>query len=376
VVVAIDVGGTGIKAGLVGPDGVARYEIRRATQAERGPEAVVAAIGAVSDELVAAGATRGETVRAIGIGVPGIVDSRTGIAHYAANLGWRDVPFALLLAQRAGVPAILAHDVRNGALAEARFGAGVGRTSVYFVAIGTGIAGGSVIEGRVDDGATGQAGEIGHLVVRPGGPVCGCGNRGCLEAVASASRIASRYADQTGVAAGSVSAQAVAERVAGGESAAIAVWTEAVAALADALAALIVLTDPGCIVIGGGLALAGPTLFDPLIATLPSRLTFRAPPEVLPARLGDRAGMIGAALRAWDLVDVPVAVNGPSGPPGVPGPGVGSAASPPLQAPITVPLAAPTTGPTAGPTAAPTTGPTTDATIGATTAQITAARVL
>jgi glucokinase len=304
VVAAIDVGGTGIKAGLVDVRGRLRHEIRRPTRADLGPDAVVAAIEAVADELTADAARRGLPIGAIGIGVPGIVDSRAGIAHYAANLGWRDVPFAGLLTGRLGVPAVLGHDVRHGALAEATFGAGVGRESVYFVAIGTGIAGGSVVSGRVDDGATGQAGEIGHLVVRPGGPRCGCGNQGCLEAVASASRIASRYAGRAGIEPGSVSAQDIAERVAAAEPLAVEVWDEAISALADALTAQIVLTDPGCIVIGGGLALAGATLFDPLVAALPSRLTFRGPPEVLAAELGDRAGLIGAALRAWGLIGV------------------------------------------------------------------------
>jgi glucokinase len=308
-VVAIDVGGTGIKAGLVDAAGDVRHELRRPTRVERGPDAVIAAIAAVADELAASAERAGLTVPAAGIGVPGVVDSRTGIAHYAANLGWRDVPFASLLAERLGVPAVLGHDVRNGALAEARFGAGIGRDSVYFVAIGTGIAGGSVIRGRVDDGASGMAGEIGHLVVRPGGPRCGCGNRGCLEAIASAARIAARYADRAGLPVEAVSARSVADQVQAGDEVAVEVWSEAIEALADAFGAQIVLTDPGCFVVGGGLALAGPTLFDPLIAALPSRLTFRAPPPVLPARLGDRAGLVGAALRAWDLVGEPV---GPS----------------------------------------------------------------
>lgn len=309
VVAAIDVGGTGIKAGLVDASGAIVDEVRRPTGVERGPDAVVAAICAAADDLAATAGRRGERIRAVGIGVPGVADSRTGIAHHAANLGWRDVPFGAMLSERLGVPAVLGHDVRNGALAEARFGAGIGRESVYFVAIGTGIAGGSVIGGRVDDGACGKAGEIGHLVVRPGGPACGCGNRGCLETVASASRIASRYAERSGLgdgAPGSVTARLVAERVADGDALAIAVWTEAIDALADALAAQVVLTDPGCLVIGGGLALAGPTLFEPLIAALPSRLTFRDPPPVMPALLGDRAGMVGAALRGWDLVGGPV----------------------------------------------------------------------
>jgi glucokinase len=300
VIAALDVGGTVIKAGLVDPDGTVRHEERHGTGVDRGPAAVVATILDIADALARRGGAS-----MVGIGVPGIVDSAAGIAHYAANLGWRDVPFAQLIRDRSGVPAVLGHDVRNGALAEARLGAGVGAPSVYFLAIGTGIAGGQVNGGVVDDGASGQAGEIGHLVVRPGGPLCNCGNRGCLEAVASASRIASAYRGLTGTEA---SAAEVARLVTSGDEAARAVWCDAVEALADALAAQVVLADPGRIVIGGGLSLAGPTLFDPLTAALPSRLTFRPPPPIRPAVLGDRAGLVGAALRAGDRLGIGTSV--------------------------------------------------------------------
>jgi glucokinase len=293
-VAALDVGGTTIKAGLVGPDGTVHHAERHPTGVRRGPDAVIESILGV-----ARGLARRAPVRGIGLGVPGIVDSAAGIARYAANLGWRDVPFARLLTERLGLPAVLGHDVRNGALAEARLGAGAGMPSVYFLAIGTGVAGGQVSGGVVDDGASGQAGEIGHLVVRPRGPRCNCGNRGCLEAIASASRIAAAYRRRARTRG---SAADVARLVDDGDPTARAVWTEAIAALADALTAQIVLADPGCIVIGGGLSLAGPTLFDPLRAALPQRLTFREPPPIRPAELGDRAGMVGAALRAWDML--------------------------------------------------------------------------
>jgi glucokinase len=293
-VAAIDVGGTVIKAGLVDPGGSVRHEERHPTGVERGPAVLVESI-----LDIAAGLVRRGGAPMVGIGVPGIVDSAAGIARYAANLGWREVPFAALVTERLGVPAVLGHDVRNGALAEARLGAGVGADSVYFLAIGTGIAGGQVRDGVVDDGATGQAGEIGHLVVRPGGPLCNCGNHGCLEAVASAARIGSAYRAATGI---DASAAEVGRLVAAGDAAAQRVWSEAVAALADAVTAQIVLTDPGRIVVGGGLSLAGQVLFEPLAAALPPRLTFREAPPVVPAALGDRAGLVGAALRAWDLL--------------------------------------------------------------------------
>lgn len=293
-IAALDVGGTVIKAGLVARDGTVQHAERHPTAARRGPAALIESILTIAGNLA-----RHPSVRAVGLGVPGIVDSASGVAHYAANLGWTDVPFTRLLIERIGLPAVLGHDVRNGALAEARMGAGAGQPSVYFLAIGTGVAGGQVSGGVVDDGSSGQAGEIGHLVVRPRGPRCGCGNRGCLEAIASASRIAAAYrrrARKRG------SAADVARLVGEGDPIASAVWTEAIAALADALAAQVVLADPGCIVIGGGLSLAGPTLFDPLREALPSRLTFRAAPPIVPAVLGDRAGMVGAALRTWDAL--------------------------------------------------------------------------
>lgn len=293
-IAALDVGGTVIKAGLVARNGTVHHAERHPTSVRRGPAALIESILSIAEELA-----RHQGVRAVGLGVPGIVDSAAGVAHYAANLGWRDVPFARLLEDRLGIPAVLGHDVRNGALAEARLGAGAGMPSVYFVAIGTGVAGGQVNGGVVDDGSSGQAGEIGHLVVRPKGPRCGCGNRGCLEAVASASRIAAAYrrrSRQRG------SAADVARLVEADDPIASAVWREATDALADALAAQVVLNDPGCIVIGGGLSLAGPTLFEPLRAALPTRLTFRSAPPIVPALLGDRAGMVGAALRTWDAV--------------------------------------------------------------------------
>ncbi len=297
-VAAIDVGGTVIKAGLVDRDAAVRYERRHPAAVDQGPAALVAQIESIAAGLSRAAMSRGR-LRALGIGVPGIVDQAAGIARYAANLGWRDVPFGAMLVERLDVPVFLGHDVRNGALAEARLGAGRDAASVYFLAIGTGIAGGQVTRGVVDDGATGQAGEIGHLLVRRGGPRCNCGNRGCLEAMASASRIAEAYRRRSGSA---VSAADVARLVEAGDPVAVAVWDRAVTALADALAAQVVLADPGCIVIGGGLSLAGDTLLRPLAGALPERLTFRAPPPVRAALLGDRAGLVGAALRAWDAL--------------------------------------------------------------------------
>lgn len=169
-VIALDVGGTGMKAALVGADGTLLHRARRATARDRGPDAVAAGILDFAAELRAHGVEHlGEPASAAGLAVPGIVDETRGVAVYSANLGWRDLPLRALLAERlGGIPVALGHDVRTGGLAEGRIGAGRGADRFLFVPLGTGIAGAIGIDGRVEAGAHGCAGEIGHIVVRPG----------------------------------------------------------------------------------------------------------------------------------------------------------------------------------------------------------------
>ncbi|MEU3722179.1 ROK family protein [Streptomyces sp. NPDC031705] len=301
-VIALDVGGTGIKAALIGADGSLLHEARRATGRERGAEAVVETILDFAAELLGIGRERfGTTASAAGVAVPGIVDAERGLAVYAANLGWRDVPMRDLLGARlGGIPVALGHDVRTGGLAEGRIGAGAGADRFLFVPLGTGIAGAIGIAGRIEAGAHGYAGEIGHIVVRPGGPACGCGQYGCLETLASASAVSRAWA----AASGDPEADAAdcAKAVASGDPAARAIWLAAVAALADGLVTALTLLDPSTLIIGGGLAEAGETLFTPLRTAVGERVTFQRLPDIVPAALGDTAGCLGAGLLAWDLL--------------------------------------------------------------------------
>ncbi|MER5413401.1 ROK family protein [Streptomyces virginiae] len=301
-VIALDVGGTGMKAALVADDGTLLHEARRATGRERGPDAVVETIQDFAAELLDTGRERfGRSASAAGVAVPGIVDAENGIAVYAANLGWRDVPMRALLGGRlGGIPVALGHDVRTGGLAEGRIGAGRGADRFLFVPLGTGIAGAIGIAGRIEAGAHGYAGEIGHIVVRPGGPACGCGQRGCLETLASAAAVSRAWA----AASGDPEADAVdcAEAVASGDTRAQEVWLAAVGALADGLVTAITLLDPRTLIIGGGLAEAGETLFTPLRTAVEERVTFQRLPHIVPAALGDTAGCLGAGLLAWDLL--------------------------------------------------------------------------
>ncbi|MEV5929672.1 ROK family protein [Streptomyces cellulosae] len=302
-VIALDVGGTGMKAALVGADGELLHQARRPTGRERGPDAVVEGILDFAAELRAHGIrAHGEPASAAGVAVPGIIDEAEGIAAYAANLGWRDVPLRALLAERlGGVPVALGHDVRTGGLAEGRVGAGRGADRFLFVPLGTGIAGAIGIDGKVEAGAHGFAGEIGHIVVRPGGAECPCGQRGCLERYASASAVSRAWAGASG--GPDADAADCAKAVASGDERAVRVWQEAVDALADGLVTALTLLDPRTLIIGGGLAEAGETLFTPLREAVRRRVTFQKLPSLVPAALGDTAGCLGAGLLAWDLIE-------------------------------------------------------------------------
>ncbi|MFG2438616.1 ROK family protein [Streptomyces sp. NPDC048508] len=320
-VIALDVGGTGMKAALVGvdpepaagrPDApppqapehpVLLHQARRATGRERGPEAVVDDILDFAAELRAHGEKHfGQSALAAGVAVPGIVDAEHGIAVYAANLGWRDVPLRRLLGERlGGVPVALGHDVRTGGLAEGRIGAGQGADRFLFVPLGTGIAGAIGINGSVEEGAHGFAGEIGHIVVRPGGTACPCGQYGCLERFASAAAVSQAWAEVSGDP--DADAADCAKAVESGDPRARAVWQDAVDALADGLVTALTLLDPRTLIIGGGLAEAGETLFTPLRAAVERRVTFQKLPSIVPAALGDTAGCLGAGLLARDLLN-------------------------------------------------------------------------
>lgn len=252
-----------MKAALVGAGGELLHQARRATGRDRGPDAVVDGILDFAAELRAYGIEHlGAPALAAGVAVPGIVDEERGIAAYSANLGWRDLPLRGLLTERlGGVPVALGHDVRTGGLAEGRIGAGKGADRFLFVPLGTGIAGAIGIAGRVESGAHGFAGEIGHIVVRPDGTPCPCGQRGCLERYASAAAVSEAWASATGNP--EADAADCAKAVDGGDPKAREVWQHAVDALADGLLTALTLLDPRTLIIGGGLAEAGDTLFTP-----------------------------------------------------------------------------------------------------------------
>lgn len=299
VVAAVDVGGTRIKAALVTP----AYETLASVTTPT-PKDITADIGAVVHatvtDLLARAAQHDRPARLVGCGVvvPGLVDETRGVGAYSVNLGWRDLPIRDPVASLLGVPTVVGHDVRAGLLAETRLGAARGARHALFLPVGTGIASALLLDGAVVT-ADGRAGELGHLVIDPAGPACGCGATGCLEVIASAAAIEREYAARTGRI---VAAEEVAERASAGDPDATAVWARAVAALAQAIVATVTITGVDLVLIGGGLAESGAALLDPLRADVASRLTFQRPPRLVQAALGNLAGCLGAACLAWDAL--------------------------------------------------------------------------
>ncbi|MGH2894631.1 MAG: ROK family protein [Solirubrobacteraceae bacterium] len=305
-VVAVDVGGTSIKGAVVGADGALLREMHRPTPVADGPEAVIAELLAIISSLAAPRDPGGLDSpdhswhpKALGLVVPGVVDAAAGRAVFSANLGFRDVPLRDVVHEAVGLPTLLEHDVYAAGVAERAVGAAAGVDDHLVAVIGTGIAGVVHVAGRPVRGALGVAGELGHVPVWPGGEHCPCGQRGCLERYASAAAIARRYAELGG--APGVNAEALAVRRST-DPVAQRVWQEATEALAIALVTCTMLLDPELIVIAGGLSAAGEALRAPVQAELAERITWRTPPPLRLSPLGGRAGLLGAAILARELV--------------------------------------------------------------------------
>jgi glucokinase len=300
-VLAFDVGGTDVKAALVGVDdagGTARTVLRSPTPlaGEQTPALVIAEVARLAAELRARHPEA--TPAAAGLVVPGVVDEERGLGVWSENLGWRDAPLRAMAQDALGLPVAFGHDVVAGGLAERQLGAAAGYDDVAIVTVGTGIAAALVVGGRPHRGG-GLAGEIGHAPVAGSDEPCACGRRGCLEATASAAAIARRYGASTGT--GVSGARDVLARATAGDAVAHAIWDSAVAALAFSFTHLVAVLAPEAIVVGGGLAQAGPALFEPLGSQLAASLTFQRMPALLPARVGEDAGVLGAALMAREL---------------------------------------------------------------------------
>ena len=272
-VAGVDVGGTKVAVLLVAADGTTLARAVRPMTSRSAPDGIEPIVAAIRAALDAAGATDG-TLVAIGVGVPGRVEP-DGVVRLAANLGWRDVPLAARLTAEFGVPCAVGNDVRSAASGLLDHEVAGGIRNLAYVAVGTGIGAGLVLDGRLHLGTRGMAGEIGHVVVDPDGAVCTCGQRGCLETVASGPAVARRAAEALAAGRPSVlatadplSAKAVYDAAAGGDALACAIVDEVGRALARAIAALVLTCDLELVLLGGGVAGAGSVFLDPILAHL------------------------------------------------------------------------------------------------------------
>ncbi len=291
--VALDVGGTQIKAGIV-LGGNLVHSDTFSTCADDGPAAALEAVIQAAKTMIARSPS---PVAAIGLAVPGIVDSAAGTVRYSENLGWRDQQVTDIVAKETGIPVALGHDVRSAGLAEQKLGAGRGSGDFVFLPVGTGIAAAIFIRDRLYEGG-GLAGEVGHGGLHDG-VKCICGLTGCVETEATAGGIVKAYNRQVQDPKDHVSgAKAVEDLARGGNPLAQKVWDHALNRLAETLVTFIQVIDPPLIVIGGGLANSGKPLIDGLNERLNARLSFHHHPKLVIAELGSSAGMWGAALLA------------------------------------------------------------------------------
>ncbi len=302
VVVALDVGGTSMKAALCTRDGRVSHLERRGTQGFGERADLVDAVVACAADLVEIGRATHGAVTAVGLAVAGVVDVTRGVAVSSMMLGWRQVPFVELLSRRTGLPVGFGHDVQTAAYAEGVRGAARGCRDYLYLSLGTGVGSTMVFDGGIYLGATGLGGELAHVVVEPEGPPCRCGKFGCLEMVASAEAVGRRYRE-VHPGGGDFSARDVVDRVRDGEPAARGVWNRAVVALGRAVATYVEVLEPERVVVGGGMSEAGADLFDPLNALVAAGVSRSLVAPVVPADLGALAGIHGAALRAWECAD-------------------------------------------------------------------------
>ena len=291
----LDIGGTKIAAGLVDADGQLLHQNRRPTPRSSDPEEVwAAAERTIIDALAAAG---GE-VSGAGISSAGPIHLPDGTISPVNIAAWRGFPIRdRVSATVPGVPVRLAGDGLCMALGEHWRGAGQGARFMLGMVVSTGIGGGLVLDGLPYGGRTGNAGHVGHVVVDQDGPECNCGGRGCVEAIASGPRLVSWARERGWAAAPDADAKELADAAAGGDPIALRAFDRGAGAVAAMIASVAAVCDLDLVIIGGGVAKAGPVLFDPLRAALRNYagLDFIRGLQVVPADLGGDAGLVGAA---------------------------------------------------------------------------------
>ncbi len=314
--VGIDVGGTAIKALCLESDGGVLLRRQVPTLSEEGPEAVVSRLMLLIDEAI--GELSGQTsVAGIGVAVAGVVDMEHGTLLRLPNFpgSWGGMPLRQRIQRQFNVPTFIINDARSATLAEKTFGAGRDSHNMVMLTLGTGVGGGIVVNDQLYFGSEGHAGEVGHQTIDLHGPLCGCGNNGCLEAMASGPAIASmairavkqgmttKIRDLVGGDLNNITPKTVADAAYDGDAIATSIMETAGDYIGIGVANLIVTLNPDTVVIGGGVAAAGEILFRAIERSVGRRVCIlaggRGSVRIVPAELGEEAGAVGAA--AWAM---------------------------------------------------------------------------
>ncbi len=313
-VVGVDMGGTKILAAVINAKGEIVQQAKKATKPKKGADAVIERIARCIREAVDGADLKPSQIRAIGIGSPGPLDPDTGIIIFAPNLGWSNVPLKARLEANLSIPTFVDNDVNVGTLGEYAFGAGQETKNLVGIFVGTGIGGGIILDGKLFHGINKTAGEVGHMIVKANGPRCGCGNFGCLEAVASRTAMTralrkailkkGKKSVLTKLNGGNldlIRSNAIARAVTRGDKPTIKVVRRAAKYLGISVASIVHFLNPEMIVLGGGVVEAlGDSLLDPIRKAaakyaLPATMDSV---QIVAATLGDNAGVIGASVLA------------------------------------------------------------------------------
>jgi len=312
-VLAIDLGGTKIAAALIAPDNRVMDKAHSPTLASEGLQPVINRIFSTIDRLLSQGNTSPAQLYGIAIAAAGAIDTSKGLVTSSPNLpGWFDVPLRDMVGKRYGVNTCLLNDASAAALAEHRLGAGRGTSNLIYLTVSTGIGGGIIIDGELYSGTSGCAGELGHMTIDANGPECGCGNRGCLEVLASGKAVASdakrrikegEKSQITDIVSGdleAITAEKIALAAQDGNRLALEIISRAAGYLGVGMVNLVNIFNPEMIIVGGGLSKMGELLLAPAREVVRERAfpLCAGAVRIVTAGLGDDAGVLGAALYA------------------------------------------------------------------------------
>jgi len=316
IILGVDLGGTSLRVLAVDRRNQILAVEKNPTKPDASASSLIKDIAAFSRKAAESAGVPWQRVLAVCVGAPGAVDPERGIVYKAPNLGWENVPLGRRLGALLSIPVFLSNDVNAGTIGEYVLGAGRGTRDMIGIFVGTGIGGGLVIGGKLHEGCRGAAGEIGHIVVERGGPRCGCGKKGCVEALAS--RTAMERDVRRAIRSGAKSvvlklmkerkrtrmtSSVIARAMGKGDPVMLQVMKRAQYYLAILVANLVNTLDPESIVIGGGIAeRLGEGYVAPIRATAREfylRQDGRERIKILPGSLGDNAGALGAAVLGW-----------------------------------------------------------------------------